>query len=261
MIAKVLPILIIAVIGAAWFLLPLPELEAQVPNGITSPAPGEVVAGVVLVKGNATDLNFLRYELAFTNLARPGSEWIVFSQGDHQVISDTLAVWDTSVGSETAPVYPDGLYELRLRVVRTDYNYNEYFATNLIISNSSPTPSPTVDFTATAEFIGTTTPVSEISGPIIVTPDVLPSLTPFPTPSPLATTVDQLLGPAPIEDEPENEQGIIQQVFDIDFSRFSSAFWQGAIIAGIIFGFLAAYLLARGVFRRIWRGIQTKIFR
>ncbi len=261
MLGKSLPILVIAVIVAVWFLLPLPELEAQVPNGITDPVPGEVVAGVVLVKGNATDFNFLRYELAFTNLARPGSDWIVFSQGDNQVISDTLAVWDTSVGSETTPIYPDGPYELRLRVVRTDYNYDEYFATNLIVSNSSPTPTPTVDITATAEFIGTPTSVSGAPGPIIVTPDVLPSLTPFPTPSPLPASADQLLGPAPIEEEPENEQSIIQQVFDIDFGRFGRAFWRGAVIAAIIFGLLAGYLIARGVFRRIWRGIQTKIFR
>ncbi len=261
MLGKIWPIFLFALIAAAWFLLPLPALEAQARNGITAPAPGDVVAGVILVKGTATDLNFLRYELAFTNLSRPGSEWIVFSQGDHQVISDTLAVWDTSVGSETTPIYPDGPYELRLRVVRSDYNYNEYFATNLSVSNSSPTPTPTVDITGTAEFSGTPTPVSGAPAPIIVTPDVLPSLTPFPTPSPLATTAGQLLGPAPVEEEPEDEQGIIQQVVDIDFSRFGRAFWRGAIIAGIVFGLLAGYLITRGVLRRIWRSIQTRIFR
>ena len=241
--------------------MPTPKIQAQVQNGITAPAVGEVVAGVVLVKGTATDINFLRYELAFTNLARPGSEWIVFAQGEHQVISDTLAVWDTSVGSETVPIYPDGPYELRLRVVKSDYNYNEYFATNLIVSNKTATPTPTADITATIEFTGTPTPVSGASGPIIVPPDVLPSLTPFPTPSPLATSAGQLLGPAANGEEPDNEQGIFQQIFDIDFSQYGRAFWRGAIIAGIVFGFLAAYLLARGFFRRLWRGIQTRIFR
>ena len=261
MLGKFVPLIFIALVAVAWFLLPTPELQAQVPNGITAPAVGEVVAGVVLVKGTATDINFLRYELAFTNLARPGSEWIVFAQGDQQVISDTLAVWDTSVGSDIVPIYPDGPYELRLRVVRSDYNYNEYFATNLIVSNRTATPTPTVDITATTEFEGTPAAVGAAPGPIVVTPNALPSLTPFPTPSPLATSADQLLGPAPIGEEPENEQGIFQQIFDIDFSQYGRAFWRGAIIAGIAFGFLAAYLLARGFFRRLWRGIQTRIFR
>jgi len=146
-------------------------------------------------------------------------------------------------------------------VVRSDYNYNEYYATNLIVSNRTATPTPTTDITATAEFTGTPTPVSGVSGPIVVAPDVLPSLTPFPTPSPLATSAGQLLGPAPIDVEPDNEQGFFRQVFDIDFSQYGRAFWRGAIIAGIVFGFLAVYLLARGFFRRLWRGIQTRIFR
>lgn len=260
MLGKILPLFLILLATAAWFLLPFPRIQAQVQNGITAPAAEEVVAGVVLVQGTAGDANFLRYELAFTNRSRPGSEWIVFAQGDTQVISDTLAVWDTTVGLETTPIFPDGPYDLRLRVVRADYNYSEFFTSNVIVSNSSATPTPTVDITATLEVTGTPTPLTAAPGPVVVTPDVLPSLTPFPTPSPLATTADQTLGPAAVEEETDDEQGIFQQIADIDFSRFSRALWRGAIVAGIAFGLLAAYLLGRGAFRRIWRSIMARIF-
>ena len=129
------PAVTIGFLFLVWFALPLPAVSAQASNGITSPDSGEIVAGVVLVKGTAAHPNFLRYELAFRNFSRPGSDWIVFSQGDRQVISDTLAVWDTTVGREVAPIYPDGAYQLRLRVVRNDYNYDEFFVSDLIVLN------------------------------------------------------------------------------------------------------------------------------
>ena len=48
------------------------------------------------------------------------------------MLNGPLAIWDTTVGREiNAPVWPDGRYRLRLRVVRTDYNYDEYFVTDL----------------------------------------------------------------------------------------------------------------------------------
>ncbi|MEW5988700.1 MAG: hypothetical protein AB1791_18890, partial [Chloroflexota bacterium] len=46
---------------------------AQAGNGITRPASGEVIAGVVIVEGTAADPNFLRYELAFFQEANPAA--------------------------------------------------------------------------------------------------------------------------------------------------------------------------------------------
>ncbi|MCA9931184.1 MAG: hypothetical protein KC419_22015, partial [Anaerolineales bacterium] len=121
----------------------------QTGSGIGQPASGETVAGIVEVRGTAVHPDFLRYELAFAQAG--SSEWIVFAEGDQPVIGGVLAVWDTTVGGEIgAPVFPDGGYQLRLRVVKTDYNYDEFFVTNVIISNLTETPTPTPDETAVA---------------------------------------------------------------------------------------------------------------
>ncbi|MCA9960989.1 MAG: hypothetical protein KC443_18240, partial [Anaerolineales bacterium] len=111
-------------------------------NGITQPTSGAAVSGVVTVTGTAVDPNYLRYELAFRAESGTAGDWVVFAEGDQPIQNGILAIWDTTIGRNVnAPVWPDGRYQLRLRVVRTDYNYSEYFVTGLIISNSgTPTP-------------------------------------------------------------------------------------------------------------------------
>ena len=69
---------------------------------------------------------------------------MVFAEGDRPVVNGSLAIWDTTVGYPSNPVFPDGVYHLRLRVVRQDYNYDEYFVNNLVVSNAmTPTPTET----------------------------------------------------------------------------------------------------------------------
>jgi hypothetical protein len=94
-------------------------------------------------------------------------------------------------------------------------------------------------------------------------PDVLPSLTPFPTPSPQATPVNEPLGPGSDggQDTTEERQGVFEQISGIDTGLFGSAFWQGVKFVAAIFGLLAAYLLLRGVFRRLWRIVSNRLLR
>ncbi|MFN2190009.1 MAG: hypothetical protein ACK2T3_14690, partial [Candidatus Promineifilaceae bacterium] len=97
----------------------------------------------------------------------------------------------------------------------------------------------------------------------IATVGPLPSLTPFPTPSPRATPLESV-GRTGEENDPtdgDSSRGVLNQLSNLDTSGFSRAFWNGALIVAIIFAALAAYLLFRGVFRRVWRFVQTKIFR
>lgn len=132
---KLALILIVSIVAASLFHLPV---AAQAP-GITAPGAGQTISGVVIVQGTASSNDFLRYELAFLRDDDPGTGWIVFADGDQQVFDGTLAVWDTTVGQNVnAPVFPDGSYQLRLRVVRTDFNFDEYFAGNLIVQNGTP---------------------------------------------------------------------------------------------------------------------------
>ena len=237
----------------------LPVLtSAQGFNGITEPAEEDTISGIVIISGTATDSNFMRYELAFKSATAP--DWIVFAQGDQPVNDGTLAVWDTTVGRESTPVFPDGIYQLRLRVVRADYNYDEYVTTRLIVSNDEPTPTPTAvegdeieDQTSAELQLGTPQPTV---GP-------LPSLTPFPTPLPRATPFESVLRSAD-ENGPagdDGNQGVFDQLSSMDTSSFGRAFWQGVTLVALVFAALAIYLVFRGAFRRIWRTIQSKLFR
>ena len=129
-------------------------------SGITSPATGSSVSGSVPVLGTAAGPPFARYELYF-KLEPSGDEAFVWFAGEtFEVKSGQLGVWHTG---NLAP----GVYSLRLRVVRPDGNYGEYFARNLSVNQEAPTPTP--------------------DGP---TPTPIPIDTPTPVPQPTIPTVE-----------------------------------------------------------------------
>lgn len=244
--------LALGLLGVVWGSLPA---EAQTGNGITAPASGDTVGGVVNIEGTADDPDFLRYEVAFLQEANPVG-WISFAEGDRPVNDGTLALWDTTVGRNVdAPVFPDGQYRLRLRVVRTDYNYDEYVVTGITISNGEPTPTPTITPTVTSS--ASTAPA--VTAP--AQPAVLPTLTPFPTPSPQPTPADR--DPLAVSAAPagEERQGLLEQISAIDTGQFTTAFWQGVTVVVYIFGGLGLYLLLRGAIRRLWRQLVARLTR
>lgn len=245
-------------LGLAMVLFWSMPLLAQGQSGITEPTPEEPISGIVVITGTVVDPSFMRYELAFRNTASP--DWIVFAQGDQQVVEGTLAVWDTTVGRETAPVFPDGTYLLRLRVVRTDFNYDEYFATNITIANDEPTPTPTAALSDISPTLSAGNSSSDTSQPAA---GPLPSLTPFPTPLPRSTPVNSIsrTGDQALETDEQASGGVFDQLNLVDTSGFGRAFWRGVVLVALAFGALAIYLLFRGAFRRIWRRVQTKLFR
>lgn len=246
-----------------WFLVTLllacvTPAAAQALNGISSPLEGDMVSGIVLVEGTATDPDFLRYELAFNR----GADWIVFAEGTRPVQQGTLAVWDTTVGYPNAPVFPDGTYQLRLRVVRQDYNYDEYFVRNLTLVNSGPTPTataPTPEATAGAAATPSPSPAAGTSA-AGEQPPLLPSLTPFPTPTAPATTggVVAAGGRPDATQVPEGERGWAQRLQAVDTGQFSRAFWFGVRIAFYAFAVLAAYFVLRGLVRHLWRHLSAR---
>jgi len=228
----------------------------QVQSGITEPAPGDVVSGVVIIEGTAAHDAFLRYELAFR---RESGEWIVFAEGDRPVVESTLAIWDTTVGYPQSPVFPDGVYQLRLRVVRQDYNYDEYFLRELTLANEGGTPTPTATTITTTVaagepvLAGTATPRSG-SGVGVGRPTLLPSLTPFPSPSPQATLANVASGDGrPGATGGGEPAGLLGRLAAIEAGRFRDAFWQGVTYALYPFAGLALYLLLRGILRWLWR--------
>lgn len=152
-----------------------PPLLAQ-SAAITSPAPGSSVSsGAVPVMGTATIDPFQRYELYYKQEPSGDEAYIYFDGGTREVVNGQLGVWQTG---DLAP----GTYTLRMRVVKTDGNYSEHFAPDLIVNQQPPTETPTP------------TPDEPTSTPIpIETP------TPLPQPTPAAVDVQQPdLGETPV---------------------------------------------------------------
>ena len=159
--------------------LPLPSHAQQ--SGITDPKSGAVVAGIVQIKGTAVHPQFQRYELYYSPEPPTNNSWVFIGQAHtQQVINGLLGTWDTRS-------VPDGRYALRLRVVRLDGNYDEYFVRNLQVSNTKPTATPTPAVTPTPTI--TPTPLPPTPTIIISVPGEGAAGTPTPTPTPARTAV------------------------------------------------------------------------
>jgi len=235
-------------------------VSAQTSSGITQPTSGESISGVVEVHGTAVHPNYLRYELAFLQQDVPGAEWIVFAEGSEPVSDGVLAIWDTTVGRTAgAPVFPDGRYQLRLRVVKTDFNYDEYFVTDLVIQNDGPTPTPTPDETAvalTATAAAIPTQPAGSSDSSFQQPTPLPTLTLFPTLTPPPTVVSG----TPVASQTDgNEEvgGLIGQLEAVDTDQVSTAFLFGMRLTAGLFLAAGLYLLLRWAGRRLWQFYWT----
>jgi len=163
-------------------------LEAAPPQQeavITSPQDRDVVRGLLVIKGTATHPNFWKYETYFAPEPNPTDQWQLLGLHEMQVTDGRLETWETSL-------VPDGTYSLRLRVVRTDGNYDEYYVRQISVVNAQPTETPT----ATPTPLATRTPLPPTPTVIIEQP---PTATPRPTSTP---------GPAGGTPEPQTGTGL-----------------------------------------------------
>jgi len=104
-------------------------------SGITSPEQGSSVSGPVPIIGTATGSPFARYELSYKEASMGDEDYAYFGGETRQIVNGQLGVWHTDV---LAP----GTYTLRLRVVRPDGNYGEFFVHNISVSRDPVTPTP-----------------------------------------------------------------------------------------------------------------------
>jgi cell division septation protein DedD len=178
-------------------------LEAAPPQQgavITSPQDRDVVRGLLVIKGTATHPNFWKYEVYFAPEPNPNDQWQLLGLHEMQVTDGRLETWDTSL-------VPDGTYSLRLRVVRADGNYDEYYVRQISVVNAQPTETPT----ATPTPVATRTPLPPTPTVIIEQP---PTSTPRPTSTP---------GPVEVTPEPQTGSGL-----NITVQGLSKAFLYGA---------------------------------
>lgn len=122
---------------------PTPEFISFVPNGqgIFAPVNGGVIRGQTPIIGTANGFPrnpFERFELLISPSGYEDWQQLIMSEEQHW--QNTLYVLDTTR-------YSDGLYDLRLRIVYRDANYDEYEVRNVFIANYTavrePTPTPT----------------------------------------------------------------------------------------------------------------------
>ena len=151
--------------------------QSQTAIRIAAPASGETLSGLVSVMGTSAADGFASSELSFAYASDSTFTWFLIYQTDQPVTDGLLAAWDTSL-------ITDGDYHLRLRVTLQDGTILESLVTGLRIRNQLPTetatlaPTPTLEPSATAEFIPPSTPLPP-------TPQPAPTSTRLPTPTPL----------------------------------------------------------------------------
>ena len=179
----------IAIILALGLLLlggPLGQVvQSQTLGQITSPRDRAQVRGLVPIEGSATHPQFQKYEIHYGPEPNPASQWtpIAGSPFGVPVVQGRLGLWDTTI-------IPDGIYTLRLRVVRLDGNYDEYMVHGIQVLNSQPTDTPTPEASPTPEAPTNTpepTATVVIGVPTVASPTPRPSSTPLPTALPSDT--------------------------------------------------------------------------
>ncbi|MDD3827150.1 MAG: hypothetical protein PHY79_14380 [Anaerolineae bacterium] len=231
---------IAGIVPIVWLLLclaiPAGLALAQPVGQITSPRDRAQVRGQVPIEGSAAHDQFQKYELHYGPEPNPGDSWtpIGGSPFGVPVIQGRLGLWDTTL-------IPDGVYSLRLRVVRLDGNYDEYFVRGVQVSNTFPTDTPTPEAAVTptpsrATDTPAPTPTVLIAVPTVSSPTPRPTSTPLPTSSPT--------------DTPEPS--------DMPFTSVSGAACWGAgatlaafVAIGLLFGLKGGIVsLVRGLVRR-----------
>lgn len=211
--------------------------RAQATGQITSPRDRAAVRGLVPVEGGATHPQFQKYEIHYGPEPNPGDQWtpIGGSPFSVPVVQGRLGLWDTTI-------IPDGVYSLRLRVVRADGNYDEYFVRGVQVSNTQPIDTPTPEESPTPEGTPTPTNTPPPSPTVVIGVPTIASPTPRPTETPPPTL--------PPTDTPEPQ-------VNLPFQSVSDAACWGAgatvglfVLIGLFFAFKASLASAAGWLRR-----------
>ncbi len=205
---------------------------------ITSPQPNTPLTGVIQVSGSATNSQFQRYELAWSPEPVTGDAWAVFVTVQTPIENGVLGTWDTR---QT----PDGLYSLRLRVVRQDGNFSEIIVSGLQVANTQPvnTPTPPVGPTFEPEATGA---VATSTPELIIQPPTSTPQPPTPTPASGGATGG-------------NTSGLTGATsFSVNLGALSQAFCNGVTYVVGLFLVWGAVLGVRGVVRWGLRRVASK---
>lgn len=206
-----LTVLCVSTLWTAISLAQAPEVR------ITSPQMNAEVRGKVLINGRTALPEFDYYKVEFGIGPQP-ADWAIVGEIHKGPVADgLLETWDTTA-------LPDGMYSLRLRVVKPDGNYEEHFVPQIKIMNSVPTETPTATISPT---LPPTIAIAETYTPAVSKPTAaLAQPTPTPTLARPTRTTASPLG---------------------DIKEFGNAILLGAAAMGVIFVLVGLILAIRRV--------------
>jgi hypothetical protein len=152
-------------------LLLLIAAQDSPPVAITSPAPDEVLSGLVTITGRVDIVSFVSVQLQFAYASNPTDTWFTIQTFSQPVVDATPATWDTTS-------ITDGDYVLRLRANFEDGTFQE--ATVPIKIGNDAFPTPTAEPTSTPdEALGL------VPTPFLLAASPTPAEVPRPTPTAL----------------------------------------------------------------------------
>lgn len=241
-------------------------VRAQDSSGISSPGPGASINGDVPIIGTATIDPFQKYELHYKQEPSGDDAYIYFAGGTSPVINGQLGVWQ-------AGGLPPGAYTLRLRVVKVDGNYAEFYIPNITVNQSAGVPTPT----ATSELTPTATPtftpapqptavVGQVTQPQVEGDAQAPTETP--TPAAVAVgdaagaaggdaalpTTGTLLGAQEAAVQTAAGASVTDQLGEsLGFERLRTQFFNGVRISAALFIGFAALLAGKKLFEWVWK--------
>ena len=247
-------------------------VRAQEGSGITSPGPGTALNGDVPIYGTATIDPFQKYELHYKLEPSGDDAYIYFAGGTAPIINGQLGVWQ-------AGGLPSGIYTLRLRVVKADGNYAEYYIPNISVNQSavSPTAAVTQTVTVTPTVTPTFTPAPQPTAVVgqVTQPLVEDDAPPTPTPQAAALPADAGAA-APADTAADTAGGVLlptstpvgaqeaaaeggegnltdQLSAELGFERLRTQFFNGIRISAALFIGFAALLAGKRLFEWVWK--------
>lgn len=129
--------LLLCLLVAALWAAPQP-LHAASPNGLLTPTTDAALQGQVAVTGVAQHATFRKWQLdLLINGDEKQAAFLAVGE-KRQPEAGLLATLDTTL-------YPNGQHRLRLRVVHSNLNYDEYFIAITIDNPNAPDPAPNPD--------------------------------------------------------------------------------------------------------------------
>ena len=104
--------------------------QATTSPTISYPGEGEVVEGIVEIRGSVPDENFASAKLSYAYDGENAEDWFLISNIDAPTQDEVLGVWDTTT-------ITDGTYQIRLRVREISGEKKDVIVTGIQVANYS----------------------------------------------------------------------------------------------------------------------------